>query len=68
MNAAADTPADHIKAALRRTAERCAEVEQSLAEIRQLALTLENEMAGLGDEVGRLSSALAPHRRAGERA
>jgi hypothetical protein len=59
--------ADRIAAALARTAERCAEIEQTLAEIRQLALTLEDEMTGLGAEVGRLNAALAPHRRARER-
>jgi hypothetical protein len=54
-----------IRAALLRIGERILEVEGVLAEVRQLATTLEAEMCGLGEDVGRLNRATAPLRLGG---
>jgi hypothetical protein len=67
MSAMPETPAAQIGASLARTIERCHEVERLAGELATLAEVLENELAALSAEAGKLNAVLAPHRQAGGR-
>jgi HPt (histidine-containing phosphotransfer) domain-containing protein len=56
---------DPIRGSLHRTAETCREVERLVGELGTLSEVLENELAGLAAEAGKLNTALGPHRQAG---
>ncbi len=65
LRPASKSQPEDARASLRRIARRCVQLERQLAEVGKLATVLEHELCGLGIEVGKLNTALAPHRQAG---
>ncbi len=56
---------DPIRGPLSRAAATCREVERLAGELGTLSEMLENELAELSADPGKLNDALAPHRQAG---